>query len=40
MSELICSAIKSIDGYIEDSAGKFDWAMPEDEVHRFINDPE
>jgi dihydrofolate reductase len=30
----------SLDGYIEDKDGKFDWAVPDEEVHRFINDLE
>jgi dihydrofolate reductase len=34
------SAICSLDGYIEDSDGKFDWAVPSDELHRFVNDQE
>jgi dihydrofolate reductase len=37
---LIYSAICSLDGYIEDSDGKFDWARPSDEVHAFVNDQE
>jgi dihydrofolate reductase len=37
---LIYSAICSLDGYIEGPDGKFDWAMPDEEVHRFINDLE
>lgn len=40
MANLIYSAISSLDGYIEDTNGKFDWAMPDDEVHRFINNLE
>jgi dihydrofolate reductase len=40
MAELIYSAITSLDGYIEDSEGKFDWAMPDEEVHGFINNLE
>jgi hypothetical protein len=28
----------SLDGYIEDKSGKFDWAAPDDEVHAFVND--
>ncbi len=40
MAKLIYSAIMSLDGYIEDLDGKFDWAMPDEEVHRFINDLE
>lgn len=40
MAHLIYSAISSLDGYIEDKNGNFDWAMPDEEVHRFINDLE
>lgn len=40
MARLIYSAIMSLDGYIEDRDGRFDWAMPDEEVHRFINDLE
>jgi hypothetical protein len=40
MAELIYSAIMSVDGYVEDAEGKFDWAAPDDEVHAFVNDVE
>ena len=40
MAKLIYSAITSLDGYIEDDAGKFDWAAPDEEVHAFVNDLE
>jgi dihydrofolate reductase len=40
MARLIYSAISSLDGYIEDRNGKFDWAAPDEEVHRFINNLE
>jgi len=40
MAHLIYSAISSLDGYIEDMDGRFDWAMPDEEVHRFINNLE
>ena len=40
MAKLIYSAIASLDGYIEDKGGRFDWAVPDDEVHGFINDLE
>jgi dihydrofolate reductase len=40
MAALIYSAIASLDGYIEDEDGKFDWAEPDEEVHAFINDLE
>jgi dihydrofolate reductase len=38
MANLIYSAITSLDGYIEDEQGKFDWAAPDQEVHTFVND--
>ena len=38
MARLIYSAIASLDGYIEDAAGAFDWSAPDDEVHSFVND--
>jgi dihydrofolate reductase len=40
MAHLIYSVIASLDGYIEDKDGKFDWAEPDEEVHSFINDLE
>jgi len=40
MARLIYSAITSLDGYVEDQEGKFDWAAPDDEVHAFVNDLE
>ena len=40
MTRLIYSAISSLDGYIEDANSNFDWAMPDEEVHRFINNLE
>jgi Dihydrofolate reductase len=40
VGKLIYSAIASLDGYIEDEHGKFDWAAPDDEVHAFINELE
>jgi dihydrofolate reductase len=38
MSRLIYSAIASLDGYIADEDGNFDWAVPDEDVHAFIND--
>jgi dihydrofolate reductase len=35
---LIYSAITSLDGYVADQDGNFDWAAPDPEVHRFVND--
>ena len=40
MGKLIYSAIASLDGYIEDDRGKFDWAAPDEEVHAFVNNLE
>jgi dihydrofolate reductase len=40
MANLIYTAIASVDGYIEDTDGNFDWAEPDDDVHAFINDLE
>jgi hypothetical protein len=38
MATLIYSAIMSLDGYIKDADGTFDWAEPDEEVHGFAND--
>ena len=38
MGRLIYSTIASLDGYIADEDGKFDWAAPDEEVHTFVND--
>jgi dihydrofolate reductase/quercetin dioxygenase-like cupin family protein len=38
MANLIYSAIASLDGYVADEDGNFDWAVPDEEVHAFIND--
>ncbi|HEY7021083.1 MAG TPA: dihydrofolate reductase family protein [Ktedonobacterales bacterium] len=40
MARLIYSAIASLDGYIADENGDFDWAAPNEEVHAFVNDLE
>ena len=40
MGNLIYSAITSLDGYLEDEEGRFDWAAPDEEVHAFVNDLE
>lgn len=40
MAKLIYAALASVDGYIADEAGNFDWAVPDEEVHSFINDLE
>jgi dihydrofolate reductase len=38
MAKLIYSAITSLDGYVADEDGNFDWAAPDEEVHTFVND--
>jgi dihydrofolate reductase len=40
MARLIYSAIQSLDGYVADEDGKFDWAEPDEEVHGFANELE
>jgi len=40
MAQLIYSAITSLDGYVADEGGNFDWAAPDEEVHSFVNDLE
>jgi dihydrofolate reductase len=40
MARLIYSAITSLDGYVADKNGNFDWAAPDEELHTFVNDLE
>jgi dihydrofolate reductase len=40
VARLIYFAIASLDGYIEDESGRFDWAAPDEDVHSFVNDLE
>src|SRR3954464_10727782 len=40
MGKLIYSAIASLDGYVANEDGNFDWAEPDEEVHAFINELE
>jgi dihydrofolate reductase len=40
VARLIYSAIASLDGYVADEDGNFDWAEPDEDVHRFVNDLE
>jgi dihydrofolate reductase len=40
MAKMIYSAITSLDGYVADEDGNFDWAAPDEEVHSFVNDLE
>jgi dihydrofolate reductase len=38
MANLIYTSIASLDGYVADKDGNFDWAEPDEEVHSFVND--
>ena len=38
MAKLIYFTLASLDGYIADADGKFDWAEPDAEVHTFVNE--
>jgi len=40
MAKLLYATISSLDGYVADENGKFDWAEPDEEVHAFVNDLE
>jgi dihydrofolate reductase len=40
VARLIYAALASLDGYVEDDRGGFDWAAPDAEVHAFVNDLE
>jgi dihydrofolate reductase len=40
MGKLVYMAIMSLDGYVADENGNFDWAAPSAEVHAFVNDLE
>ena len=40
MGKLIFTAITSLDGFVADSEGNFDWSRPDEEVHAFVNDLE
>src|SRR5438094_5903861 len=37
MGQLVYAALCSVDGYVADTAGHFDWAEPDDEVHAAVN---
>jgi hypothetical protein len=37
MASLIYAAIASLDGHVEDEQGNFDWAVLDEDVHRFLN---
>jgi dihydrofolate reductase len=38
VAKLIYSMLASLDGYVADEDGKWDWARPDEEVHSFLND--
>jgi dihydrofolate reductase len=40
VAKLRYSAITSLDGYVADDEGSFDWAAPDEATHRFVNDLE
>jgi dihydrofolate reductase len=40
MAELIYTAIASLDGYVADEHGRWDWSFPDPEVHALVNDLE
>jgi dihydrofolate reductase len=40
VAKLIYSAIASLDGYVADESGNFDWAEPDEDVHRFVSELE
>jgi dihydrofolate reductase len=40
MAKLIYTAIASVDGYVADADGVFEWSAPDEEVHAFVNDLE
>ncbi len=40
MSKLVYAAIASLDGYVADDEGNFDWAAPDEELHAFVNELE
>ncbi len=40
MAKIIYSALTSLDGYVADEEGNFDWAVPNEEVLEFVNDLE
>ena len=40
MSRLIYAAIASLDGYVADEEGNFDWAAPDEELHAYVNELE
>lgn len=37
MARLVYAVLASLDGYVADEAGNFDWAAPGEAVHSYIN---
>jgi hypothetical protein len=40
LARLSYTAITSLDGYVADATGSWDWSVPDEEVHTFVNDLE
>jgi len=40
VARLVYTAITSLDGYVNDADGRFDWSAPDEDVHRFVNELE
>jgi dihydrofolate reductase len=40
MARLIYTSITSLDGFVADAEGNFDWGNPDEEVHTFVNEQE
>ena len=40
MGSLVYTGLVSLDGYVVDASGSFDWAMPDEQVHAFVNELE
>jgi dihydrofolate reductase len=38
MARLVYAAIASLDGYVADEDGRWDWSVPSEEVHAVVND--
>lgn len=38
MGRLVYASIGSLDGFIADEQGSFDWSAPDEEVHAYLND--
>jgi dihydrofolate reductase len=38
MAQLSYTTIASLDGYVADTDGRWDWSVPDDEVHAVVND--